>query len=294
MLEHGLQVPTFPKRVVIIGAGGFVGGAIATRLAREGVEVVALGRRDIDFADADASQRLQAILRPTDAVVAAAAAAPCVNTDMLVDNLVLSRAITSALAASPVDHVVNISSDAIYADSDGPLTENSCASPGSIHGAMHLAREILFRGAVAGPIAMLRPTLIYGAADPHNGYGPNRFVRLARAGQPISLFGEGEERRDHVSIDDVAELATRVLFRRSRGDLNIATGATHSFRSIAEQAVELSGGRSRIVTLPRSGPMPHRGYRPFDVSAVGAAFPGFSFTSLEQGLSRLWESGRDG
>jgi hypothetical protein len=27
--------------------------------------------------------------------------------------------------------------------------------------------------------------------DPHNGYGPNRFRRLAAAGQEIVLFGEG-------------------------------------------------------------------------------------------------------
>ena len=48
-------------------------------------------------------------------------------------------------------------------------------------------------------LAILRPTLIYGAGDPHNGYGPNRFRRLAATGKPIILFGEGEERRDHVT-----------------------------------------------------------------------------------------------
>ncbi len=74
---------------------------------------------------------------------------------------------------------------------------------------------------------MLRPTLIYGAADPHNGYGPNRFCRLAAAGEEIVLFGEGEERRDHVAVEDVAEIAFRVLMRRSRGVLNLATGDVH-------------------------------------------------------------------
>jgi UDP-glucose 4-epimerase len=41
----------------------------------------------------------------------------------------------------------------------------------------------------------VRSTLIYGEGDPHNGHGPNRFRRLAAAGQEIVLFGEGEERR---------------------------------------------------------------------------------------------------
>jgi nucleoside-diphosphate-sugar epimerase len=37
--------------------------------------------------------------------------------------------------------------------------------------------------------------------DPHNGYGPNRFRRLAAGGEEIVLFGEGEERRDHVQVE---------------------------------------------------------------------------------------------
>ena len=65
---------------------------------------------------------------------------------------------------------------------------------------MHLVREVMLRSALTAPLAILRPTLLYGAADPHNGYGPNRFRRLAAAGQDIVLFGEGEEQRDHVLI----------------------------------------------------------------------------------------------
>ena len=53
---------------------------------------------------------------------------------MLIENMVMARAMVHALAAVPLAHVVNISSDAVYADSDRPLTETSCASPGSLHG----------------------------------------------------------------------------------------------------------------------------------------------------------------
>jgi nucleoside-diphosphate-sugar epimerase len=154
-----------------------------------------------------------------------------------------------ALASVPVSHVINISSDAVYADSSAPLTESSCASPGSLHGAMHLAREVMFASEVKAPLANLRPSLLYGAADPHNGYGPNRFRRHAAKGEDIVLFGEGEERRDHVYIDDVAELARRVLYRRSTGVLNIATGEVHSFMDIAKK---ISGGKSKIKTSPRA------------------------------------------
>src|SRR4029077_5750273 len=125
--------------------------------------------------------------------------------------------------------------DAVYKDSAQPLNESSCAEPSSLHGVMHLAREVALRQEYPGPIAVVRATLVYGLDDPHNGYGPNRFRRLAAAGQDIVLFGEGEERRDHVLIDDVAEIVRRVLMRRSRGVLNVATGSVHSFRDIAER-----------------------------------------------------------
>ena len=69
------------------------------------------------------------------------------------------------------------------------------------------------------------------------------------------------------------------------GALNVATGEVHSFREIAEKVVRLSGKAVAIQGSPRSGPMPHNGYRPFDVSACRAAFPDFRFTSLEQGLT---------
>lgn len=286
MLEHLHTEPHKPARVVVAGAAGFVGSAIAARLERDGVPVLRLTRREVDLLAPDASARLAALLRPGDVFVAAAARAPCKNADMLVQNMQLARAFALALAAAEVSHVVNISSDAVYADSPVALTERSCASPGSLHGAMHLAREVLLRSEIKAPLAVLRPSLLYGAGDPHNGYGPNRFRRLAAQGEDIVLFGEGEERRDHVFIDDVAELAARVLYRRSVGVLNIATGEVHSFRQIAEQVVGLSGRTVAIRGTSRSGPMPHDGYRPFDAAGTRAAFPDFRYTPLGEGLAR--------
>lgn len=285
MLVHQLESAISPKRVVVMGAGGFVGGAVAARLAREGVPVLRLGRAEVDLLAADASPRLASLLRPEDVFVAVSARAPCKNADMLVENMIMARAMVGALAQVPAAHVVNISSDAVYADSPGPLTESSCASPGSLHGAMHLAREVLFASEQKAPLALLRPSLLYGAADPHNGYGPNRFRRQAARGEDIVLFGEGEERRDHVYIDDVAEIVARVLFRRSTGVLNIATGEVHSFRAIAEKVVKRSGRPVAIKGSPRSGPMPHGGYRAFDIAACRAAFPDFHYTPIDKGLA---------
>lgn len=284
MLVHLNARPILPKRVVVMGAGGFVGKAVSARLAKDGVPVLALGRGDIDLLAPDAAASLALLLHPQDVFIAVSARAPVKNPDMLVENMVMARAMVQALADAPVSHVVNVSSDAIYGDSSDPITEEFNAAPGSLHGVMHLARELMFGATVKTRLAMVRPTLIYGPGDPHNGYGPNRFRRLAAKGENIILFGEGEERRDHVYIDDVAELITRVIYHGSAGSLNIATGEVHSFREIAEKSIQLAGQGGRISGSPRSGPMPHNGYRPFDIAACKKAFPDFTYTSLVQGL----------
>ncbi|GLS22707.1 NAD-dependent dehydratase [Labrys miyagiensis] len=289
MLHHLHSVPVRPERVVVIGAGGFVGGAVKQAAEAAGIEVLGLARSDVDLSAPDAGRKLAGSLRAGDAVVAATAKAPCRNLDMLIENLAITRAMIAALDAVPVAHVINISSDAVYGDEPVPLTENAPTAPGSYHGAMHLAREIAFRSEIKAPLAILRPTLVYGASDPHNGYGPNRFRRLANAGEDIVLFGAGEERRDHVLIEDVAEIVLRVLMYRSTGTLNVATGEVHSFRTIADLAIAAASSASVIKETPRSGPMPHNGYRPFDIAGTRAAFPGFEYVKLPAGIRHVQE-----
>ena len=198
MLEHSRDPSWRPARVVVLGAAGFVGGAISERLKRDGVPVSPLGRAELDLLAPGSSERLSSMLKPSDAIVVIAARAPCKTPGMLEENIRMMRTVCDALERQPVDHIVYISSDAVYADSSEPMTEAFCAEPGSLHGAMHLAREVMLRS-VAGkaPIAILRPTLIYGARDPHNGYGPNSFRRKAARGEELVPGGRegGDPRR---------------------------------------------------------------------------------------------------
>ena len=291
MLEHVNEGPIRPVRVVVMGAGGFVGSAVAGRLKALGVPVVPLTRRDVDLSAANAAAVLAERLTVNDAFVAVSAIAPVKTPAMLRDNITFIEAMAEALRRQPVAHVLNIGSDAVFADSAEPLTEASCRAPASLHGIMHLTREVMLAEAAGNtPFATLRPTLIYGADDPHNGYGPNRFRRLAAEGREIVLFGEGEERRDHVWVEDVAELAVRMLIRCSRGSLNAATGTTISFREAAEMIVRLSGRPVSIVGSPRVGPMPHNGFRPFDPAGTLAAFPDFQYTQPSDGFARVQAS----
>ena len=103
----------------------------------------------------------------------------------------------------------------------------------------------MLRSECGCPFAALRPTLIYGASDPHGGYGPNRFRRQAANGEPITLFGEGEEKRDHVPVEDVARLAVRILHHKSAGALNAVTGGPTPFGDIADWWLRISLRRPR-------------------------------------------------
>jgi nucleoside-diphosphate-sugar epimerase len=290
MITHNRENPTAPERTVVIGAHGFVGGATVARLRAARATVIPLGRSDVDLLDAGAGKRLAGLLRTGDSIVMVSARAPVKDSGMLLENLQMLRPVVAALRAVAPSHLVYISSDAVYRDSPEPLTETSCADPGSLHGIMHRARELVLETEVAGPLgiplAVLRPTLIYGADDPHDGYGPNRFRRLAAAGDDIVLFGEGEERRDHVDVDDVGDLAARLVLYRSAGILNAATGVVTAFRAVAEQVIALCDHPVALRGSPRKGPMPHDGYRPFDPAATARAFPDFRYTPLAEGLAR--------
>lgn len=287
MLTHLNPSPANPERVVILGAGGFVGAATANILQSNNIPTLALARDGLDLLADSAVGQLRQLLQPADSLVVVSARAPCKNAAMLLENIRMMAAVCQALENTKVAHVVYISSDAVYRDSKGLIDEAFCAEPGSLHGVMHLAREVMLKAVVSSPLAVLRPTLIYGTADPHNGYGPNQFRRLAASGKDIVLFGEGEERRDHVLIDDVAQIVYRTLRQRSSGTLNIATGQVQSFRSIAEAIAGMANIPVQVRGTARTGPMPHDGYRAFDPVATHIAFPDFQYTPLMDGLRRV-------
>src|SRR5881296_1119291 len=122
---------------------------------------------------------------------------------------------------------------------------------------MHLAREVMLRTATRAPVAVLRPTLVFGAGDTHNSYGPNRLRRMAHNGKVV-LFGEGEEMRDHVFVEDVAALTLAVLRHRSAGTLNIASGQAISYADLARKVAVLFDRPVVITGTPRQTPIMHR------------------------------------
>jgi len=270
-----------------MGAKGFVGSASSKILKNNEINVLELSRSDVDLLSDGADKKLAAHLKTSDTLIVTSANAPVKNLPMLLDNLRMLQNVCNALKIQPVKHLVYISSDAVYSDSSEPLHEKSCAEPQSLHGAMHITREVMLKFEVECPSVFIRPTLVYGIKDPHNGYGPNRFVRLAKENKDIVLFGEGEEKRDHVFIEDLAEIVRLCVVNRTVGIINAVSGAVTSFRECAQLVVDISKSSSRILSSPRLGPMPHNGYRAFDSALLHINFPKFKCTSLRDGLEKM-------
>jgi len=286
MIRHLSDTAAKPARVVLIGASGFIGRRLSEHLSSLVVPVLGPASADLDLLDPGAIDRLAAHIRPDDSLVMLAAITPEKGRDdaALMKNLAMAHHVCAALAKSPCAHVVYFSSDAVYPLGASRVDEDTPTAPGDLYGVMHLTREIMFRSLAKIPILVLRPTLVYGLDDTHNSYGPNRFRRSARKEGRITLFGNGEETRDHVHVDDVAAIAALCLAHRSSGTLNVATGQSHSFAYVAESVARQFKESIEIAGTPRANPVTHRHY---DVTAFIKAFPGYGFLSLESGIARV-------
>ena len=288
MLTHHRNASKAP-RVVLLGAQGFLASRLNTALKEADVETRAIGSRDVDLTAGEAAAALGALLREGDAIVFLSALTPDKGKgiDALMANLRMAEHVCAAITTARPSHVVYISSDAVYRDAETFVDETAPADSATLYGTMHALRERMLMQVLgtATPLAILRPTLIYGAGDTHNSYGANRFMRAAAADRRIALFGEGEEQRDHVFVDDVIRLLQLVLQHQSSGTVNVVTGKSISFGDLARKIAALAGDVT-LESKPRGpGPILHRHYDP---TALLRSFPDFQFTPRDQALATAW------
>jgi len=259
-----------------------LGRHLVARLLAGGCQVLEITRTDFDFSAIDAGAQLARRLTEGDTLVFLAAITPERGRDAsaLIQNLAMAQAVGEAAAAMPVSHLVYVSSDAVYPLTNEKVCEQTPGAPTDLYGVMHLAREIMLSQALRAPLAVLRPTAIYGPGDTHNSYGPNRFIREALQTGQISLFGNGEETRDHLYVNDAVEILWRAIAHRSTGMLNVASGHSITFRTLAEMVTAICPN-TNIKSGPRKLPVTHRH---FQIGNLQAAFPDVQFTELMAGL----------
>jgi nucleoside-diphosphate-sugar epimerase len=286
--------PAGQGRVVLLGATGFIGRRLARSLEEAAVARVDVGSALLDLSASGARARLVGLIQPDDTLVFLSAITRDRGRDAatMMRNLAMGQAVAEALDERPCAHVIYLSSDAAYGDAAAsPITEQTACSPDDLYGIMHLARERMLAEVASRrdiPLLIVRPTMVYGGGDTHGSYGPNRFVRSAAAQRRITLFGDGEELRDFIHVDDLTQLLRLALAARTIGVVNAATGVATRFSEVAALIRRLAGAEVTVDRVPRVQPLRHR-Y--FDVSALRAAFPGFVPRSLEHGLHEAIRSG---
>ena len=104
------------------------------------------------------------------------------------------------------------------------------------------------------------------------------------------ILGKGEERRDHIFVDDLTKIIGNCIEQRGLGILNLASGRVFSFKYLAKLIINLSKTRSKLIRIKRQGPMPHNGYRPFNIKKLKNYFRDIKISPVKFGLIKYLES----
>lgn len=110
--------------------------------------------------------------------------------------------------------------------------------------------------------ASLRFFNVFGPRqDPRSAYAAAVpiFMHRALRGEPLEIYGDGEQTRDFIFVRDIAgALAFLTEETALSGVFNAGYGGSLSINALAEQILELTGSKSRIVHAPaRAGDIRH-------------------------------------
>jgi len=191
--------------------------------------------------------------------------------------------------------VVFASSAAIYGHPDGvPIPESAPKRPASPYGLEKLTSDYYTR-IYAERYGLETVSLRY-----FNAYGPGQtggqysgvisaFLEQARAGEPITVEGDGEQTRDFVHVDDIVQANLRAATTDATGtSYNIGTGSNITIRELAETVQRVTDTDSEIVHVdPRPGDIERS---EADISKASEQLGYRPTVTLEDGLSQLVDS----
>ena len=297
-------------RVLVTGGAGFIGSHVVDRLLAAGhavdvVDNLSAGRRgqvnpaarlhvcDIRsraLDDAFAAARPEAVVH-----AAAQTAVGRSVVDPLFDasvNVLGTLAVLEAARRARVGRVVFTSSGgAGYGDTDVlPTPEEHPARPASPYGVAKIAGELYFdcwAGLTGGRALALRLANIYGPRQDPRGEAGVVAIFAARlvAGQECVVNGDGEQTRDYVYVEDVADAVARgIAYPDVSGVLNIGTGVATSVNELYRRLGRLAG----VARAPRHGPArPGEQRRSvLDATRAKTQLGWTAATPLDEGLER--------
>lgn len=159
--------------------------------------------------------------------------------------------------------VVYASSAAVYGDCrEMPVDEETPIRPLSPYGADKAASELHARAGArlhGIPSAGLRFFNVYGPRQrPDDAYAGviTRFADQIRRGEPLKVFGDGQQTRDFVYVDDVVTALVKAMDHLHHGGsaealiANVGTGRSISVIDLAECLMDVLGQRVPIEHAP--------------------------------------------
>jgi UDP-glucose 4-epimerase len=264
--------------VLVTGAAGQIGQALAEALVADGMRPVLLDCRsspalerlrggasvlieDLTAPLAPASHEalrevkalihLAALMDDTDDVLGAGIAS--VEQNLL--------ALVRLLQQLPsLEHLCFTSSMMVYGPPRySPIDEGHPTEPVNTYGVMKLAVEhylgVFGRQAGVG-VAILRLCGLYGPGE-YSARLRHRaiptFIRRVEGGEPPVVYGDGSERRDYLFITDAVRAIRLASERRAEGTFNIGGGRGISVRELAQTVIDLFGAPLQPHWEPRAG-----------------------------------------
>ncbi len=260
-------------KFLITGAAGFLGSALANRLAREGHQVRGLDdlstgdpqalKPDVHFTRGDVSDRpkLWTLLQDVDCVYHLAARVSVPESVLYpreynAVNVGGTVSLMEAMRDVGVRRVVLISSGAVYGEqSDQPVKETALPDPNSPYAVSKLAAETYVRtiGRLWGiETVSLR---VFNAYGPGQRLPPTHppvvpyFLKQALRGGTLVVNSDGSQTRDYVYVDDSVQamIAASTAPEINGLVINVGSGTETSVRDLATQAAEAIGRDVEII-----------------------------------------------
>jgi len=162
-----------------------------------------------------------------------------------VNNVDASQILLEACVGRPIEKLVYASSSSVYGDAVAiPMTEQALPQPVSPYGVTKLAAEQLCHLYTVNhgvPTASMRYFTVYGPRQrPDMGF--HRFIRAALIGEPIALYGDGEQTRDFTFVADaVAATIAAGSQGRPGAVYNIGGGSRVSINGVLDLIGRITG-----------------------------------------------------